>query len=63
MTKEEFKTRLELDESLRRCFESNPIKVIQQNKVELSVKEMKMLSHSLSMPTPGAGFGPKKNWF
>ena len=44
MTKEEFKKKLESDASLRKAFEDNAMKVIQENNVELSEEELENLS-------------------
>ena len=40
MTKEEFAKKLESDESLRKALEAEPMKVLQDNNVELSEEEL-----------------------
>ena len=40
MTKEEFAKKLESDDFLRKAFEADPMKVIQENNVELSEEDL-----------------------
>ena len=40
MTKEEFKKKLESDEALRKAFETDSMKVIKENNVELSEEDL-----------------------
>ena len=55
MTKEEFIKKLESDESLRKAFETDAMKVIQENNVELSEDDLEQLSGGLIMPLPKGG--------
>ena len=44
MKKEEFTKKLESDESLRKAFEADPVKVLKDNNVELSEKDIEDIS-------------------
>ena len=57
MTKEEFIKKLESDESLRKAYETNPMKVIQENNVELSEQDLTDISGGCWKPFEP--FGPK----
>ena len=48
MTKEEFIEKLETDEILRKAFEKDPVKVIQDNSVELSLEDLEKISGGFS---------------
>ena len=44
MTQEEFKQKVESDEALKKAFKADPMKVIQENNVELSEEELEEIS-------------------
>ena len=50
MRLEEFKNKLASDEALRKAFEADPMKVVQENNVELSEDELTKISGGIWLP-------------
>ena len=57
MTQEEFKQKVESDEALRKAFESDPMKMIQENNVELSEEDLANIAGGVT------GDCTKKKWW
>ena len=47
MTKEEFKKKLSSDEALSNAFEADPVKVIQENNVEVTEEDLEYITAGL----------------
>ena len=59
MTKEEFTKKYESDESLRKAYEADPMKVLQDNNVELSGEDLVIITGGVVDGGCNPGWPPK----